>query len=462
MKIRHSLALLALLTLPFVRPADAALLMDTQVTVNLPGKSGYLTLFESTHQLPGTTDTGPIGTGDGDGCPAMLGPGYVCGRGYAHAAFDTYLAGTQPQPLPIAVLTLGAEVTLHVHDAPSASKFSIDAQASANVPFGCNAVSPGTARTLVFNIHFDAISSADPAPAGISPFFAGFTNAPNFCVSGVPCYSTASIPCDGTLTTQTIRLEPFVFLQDAGAGTGWSFDADLDASHTMTIESVDVVDDQMQPVAGARAWLADASGQPAGYFLRSEEVGVVEPVGPTPTATPGPGTTPTPTPTATPGGACDPFGVARLTLGKMLAPGGDDSLAFAGTFALAGSARDPEVGGLGFRLADGAATVVDVTLPPGLYDKATKTGWKVNKKRTTWTWVHPKAGAPAGVVKAVLATKKAESVLTIKGANGTFAATPPVSVTATFPQNGECTTTAFDAPAQACVVKSKGKKLACK
>lgn len=464
MNIRCTLGALALLLLPLARPGNAALLMDTQVTVNLPGKSGYLTLFQSTHQLPGTTDTGPIGTGDGDGCPAMLGPGYVCGRGYAHAAFETYLAGTQPQPLPIAVLTLGAQATLHVHDAPSASKFSIDAQASANMPFACNASSPGTFRTLIFNFRFDASGSADPAPAGISPFFAGFTNAPNFCVSGVPCYSTASLPCDGTVTTQTIRLEPFVFLQNAGAGTGWSFDADLDASHTMTVESVDVVDDQMQPVPGARAWLADANGQPAGYFLRSEEVGVVQPVTPTPTATPGPGATvtPTPTPTATPGGSCNSFSVAKLTVGKMLAPGGDDSLAFGGTLALAGTPRDPELGGLGFRLADGAATVVDVTLPAGLYDKATKRGWKVNAKRTKWTWAHPKAGAPAGIVKAVLATKKTNSVLTIKGTNGMFAAAPPVRVTTSFPQNGECTTTAFDAPAQSCVVKSKGKKLVCK
>ena len=460
MKILRPLALLALLTLPFARPADAALLMDTQVTVNLPGKSGYLTLFQSTHQLPGTTDTGPIGTGDGDGCPAQLGPGYVCARGYAHADFKTYLAGTQPQPLPISVLSLGARATLHVHDAPGASKFEIDALATADFSVGCYATNPGVTGVLILNLHFDGTASADPAPAGISPFTAAFQNRPNTCTPGVVCYSSAVLPCDGSPKSVSIRLDPYISLRNNGAGTGWNFDADLDAEHTMSIESADVVDDQMQPIPGARAWLADANGDPAGYFLRSEEVGVVLPVDPTPTATPGAGATPTPT--ATPSGACDPFSVAKLTLGKMLAPGGDDTLAFAGTLALAGSARDPELGGLGFRLADAGATVVNVTLPSGLYDKQTKTGWKVNKKRTKWTWVHPKAGAPAGIVKAVLATKKADSVLTIKGANGTFAATPPVRVTTTFPQNGECTTTAFDAPAQSCVIKSKGKKLVCK
>jgi hypothetical protein len=86
----------------------------------------------------------------------------------------------------------------------------------------------------------------------------------------------------------------------------------------------------------------------------------------------------------------------------------------------------------------------------------------VNPKRTKWTWTHPKANAPSGVVKAVVATKKDGVAVAVKAVGGDFAAGPPVTFTWLFPQNGECASTAFDAPPEACTVKSKGKTLVCK
>ena len=53
-----------------------------------------------------------------------------------------------------------------------------------------------------------------------------------------------------------------------------------------TCDALGIPADVVEGALATRAWLADANGQPAGYFLRSEEVGVVQPVGPTPSATP--------------------------------------------------------------------------------------------------------------------------------------------------------------------------------
>jgi cysteine-rich repeat protein len=162
--------------------------------------------------------------------------------------------------------------------------------------------------------------------------------------------------------------------------------------------------------------------------------------------------------------SCATFAKPKLTLGKILPPGGDDVLAFAGNLPSPATPPDPDLHGLTIVLTDANGSVAAPTLPAGLYDKSTKTGWKVDKKRTKWTWSHAKEGAPSGIVKAVVALNVKKRLLTIalKGAQGTFAATAPVTLSVGFPAIGDCGTTGFDAPDQACSVKSKGKKLVCK
>ena len=97
--------------------------------------------------------------------------------------------------------------------------------------------------------------------------------------------------------------------------------------------------------------------------------------------------------------------------------------------------------------------------PGGAFDKATKIGWKVDKKRTKWTWSHPKVGGPSGIVKAMVLVKKGVLTAAVKGTAGDFTATAPVAVTLTLPGSGDCGETRFDAPGRGCAVKSKGKSL---
>jgi len=65
-------------------------------------------------------------------------------------------------------------------------------------------------------------------------------------------------------------------------------------------------------------------------------------------------------------------------------------------------------------------------------------------------------------VKAVVTDEKGVLSVAVKGAAGSFAATAPLSVTVRFPATEACGATDFAAPDETCVVKSKGKALACK
>ncbi len=164
------------------------------------------------------------------------------------------------------------------------------------------------------------------------------------------------------------------------------------------------------------------------------------------------------------GPACGAPSVATLSLTKMLPPAGDDGLAFAATFPAPTSPPDPDTAGLGIVLTAANGTLVDVTIPPGGYDKATKTGWKVDKKRTKWTWSHPKDGAYGGIVKATLAINAKKGVLKVgvKGAAGAYAVTPPAALALRFPGSDGCARAGLAESGRTCVVKSKGKSLVCK
>lgn len=164
------------------------------------------------------------------------------------------------------------------------------------------------------------------------------------------------------------------------------------------------------------------------------------------------------------GAPCAAATAAKLSLSKMLPPAGDDGLAFAGVLPAPSTPPDPDLAGLGIVVNDADHALVNVTLPPGAYDKTTKTGWKVDKKRTKWTWSAPKGGAYGGIVKVTLAlnAKKGELKVGVKGAGGNYAATPPATLALRFPANDGCARAALAEGGRSCAVKGKGKSLVCK
>jgi hypothetical protein len=150
---------------------------------------------------------------------------------------------------------------------------------------------------------------------------------------------------------------------------------------------------------------------------------------------------------------------AKLTVTKLQTPPGDDGFRWSGTLApLAGAAPDPLAGGVRVVVADASgATLLDVTVPPGAFDKATKTGWKV--KRTTWTW----QGALGGLTKVKLAgTTPGALKLTVTAKGAAFPSGPALPLLARLVVDGaagRCGETAF--VAADCVAQTGKGKITC-
>jgi hypothetical protein len=95
------------------------------------------------------------------------------------------------------------------------------------------------------------------------------------------------------------------------------------------------------------------------------------------------------------GDACDPCTNAavvravksKLTLQRLAPPLGDDRFKFMGTITVPSGAIDPAANGFRVLVTDATGqTIVDATVPPGLWNAATASGWKVNGGQTTFAY----------------------------------------------------------------------------
>jgi hypothetical protein len=149
----------------------------------------------------------------------------------------------------------------------------------------------------------------------------------------------------------------------------------------------------------------------------------------------------------------------KLVLTKLKTPPGDDGLTWSGLLApLVGASPDPVATGVRVLVADASATLLDVTVPGGAYDKLTKTGWKV--KRTTWTW----QGALSGLTKVKLVGKTPGTVkLTVTVRGAAFPPRTALPLRARLVVDGaagRCGETAFTAAG--CVEQTTKGKVTCK
>jgi hypothetical protein len=161
------------------------------------------------------------------------------------------------------------------------------------------------------------------------------------------------------------------------------------------------------------------------------------------------------------------IGKARLAIGKLATPPGDDTLAFKGEIALsAGSMLDPLASGAHVLIDDGANTIVDAVVPGGALDAATGTGWTV--KKGTFKYRNG-AGGIAGIQKIALKpSTKIPGVVsfTVAGKHGSYPVAPDAlalhAELALDEAAGECAAADFPgAPAPACVYKAKTGKVLC-
>src|SRR5438093_1669099 len=171
------------------------------------------------------------------------------------------------------------------------------------------------------------------------------------------------------------------------------------------------------------------------------------------------------------GDACDPctgavITGARLALGKLGAPAGDDTLAFKGRMTVpVAPAIDPVTTAVRV-LVDG---VLDATIPGGAFDPATETGWKV-KKNGAFAY-HNGEGGILGIAKVALKPSSQAPGLVqfaVAGKTGSYTVDPahlPRHATLILDAAaGQCGDAGFAGPppAPVCVYKAKRAKVQCK
>ena len=171
------------------------------------------------------------------------------------------------------------------------------------------------------------------------------------------------------------------------------------------------------------------------------------------------------------GDACDPctgaaVAGAKLALGKLGAPAGDDTLAFKGRMTVpVAPAIDPVTTGVRV-LVDG---VLDATIPGGAFDPATRTGWKA-KKNGAFTY-HNGQGGILGIAKVALKPSSKTPGLVqfaVGGKTGTHVVDPahlPRQATLILDAAaGQCGDASFAGPPPAplCVYKARRARVQCK
>lgn len=169
-------------------------------------------------------------------------------------------------------------------------------------------------------------------------------------------------------------------------------------------------------------------------------------------------------------GACDcPAAAnAKLTLGNLLTPPGDDTLALKGEATMpTAPVLDPGATGLRVEIADGAGTLLDAVVPAGTFDPDTGIGWKA--KNGKYKYRNPAAILDiTKVVVVVSATQPGRVKFVLGGKTGSFTVAPgdlPLRTRVELdPVNGQCADVRFPGPepVPACVHNSAKGKVQCK
>ena len=159
---------------------------------------------------------------------------------------------------------------------------------------------------------------------------------------------------------------------------------------------------------------------------------------------------------------CKQSGSTNLKVSGLTTGPGDDRLRFSGELDLVGTtleALDPLQNGAGLVLQGSAAPVGGVSLPGGAYDTAVKAGWKVNNKRTRWTYSN-RSAPPNGISKATFASTASGHVkFKFKGTHGFYPVTTDTTALVVLPDGGDCFAMS---PAPTCTLNASGRTLVCR
>jgi hypothetical protein len=152
----------------------------------------------------------------------------------------------------------------------------------------------------------------------------------------------------------------------------------------------------------------------------------------------------------------------RIVVRGLATPPGDDGLSFKGEVVLPHPftpVLDPVANGVGVVIADAlGGRLLDVVIPPGAYDLATKIGWKTGRRGDTWRYVDRSDTPAEGIERVVihdLSRRRPGLVrFLVKGKRGSYplaAGSLPLAGFVAFDpptaETGQCGEATFAAPA---------------
>lgn len=165
---------------------------------------------------------------------------------------------------------------------------------------------------------------------------------------------------------------------------------------------------------------------------------------------------------------------AKLTMSKLNAPSGDDRVQLKGMIQLPpGPAVDPIIHGLRLLITDGSGTaMVTATIPPGIFDPNTRTGWRSNANGTVFSFRNggndPDLGGVQRIILKVNPSAPGALRLVLIGRDGDYIKpdTAPVTVmvNANAAAPGQCAELQFNALAfgPKCTALNSGARLVCR
>jgi parallel beta-helix repeat protein len=164
-----------------------------------------------------------------------------------------------------------------------------------------------------------------------------------------------------------------------------------------------------------------------------------------------------------------------IVIRKLDTPPGDDSLAFRGQITVPrpfAPPLDPAANGVGILITGAAgARLLDLVVPGGVFDRATKVGWKRPAGGGKWIYVNRGAAPPAGISRVVIRelSKKLPGLVqfNVSGKRGSYAVDPAMLPLTGFlvldpptAETGQCGEAAFPGPAPGCT--TDGRAVTCR
>jgi len=220
-----------------------------------------------------------------------------------------------------------------------------------------------------------------------------------------------------------------------------------------------------------RAGLCEGEQPATGPFVMAVDLVVYDPENP---PMGDPPTLPEPEPLVACAPSCASSTAASkstIRIRRLDTPPGDDALALRGEVTLPhpfNPPLDPVANGVELIVADAiGARILDVVLPGGAYDRATKTGWKAAGSGRKWTYVNRGATPPSGITHVIIKDRSTRSPglvqFAVKGSNGSYsvdeAGLPLTALIAVQPpavESSQCAVASFAEPAAACTLR-RGK-----